>query len=243
MEKELRIEIISWFAIIVFFFISLLISKEKLTEAMKNSLPKTESVALSTEQDEIIIDESTDSDEVLAVETPPLVPDLPVINPLAYEAKVPDEEKTENQESEQVPLRNTTLYFMVINGDGSMSRKAIVRSVPKTGGPLRTAIENLLQGPNYEEKSKGCRNLISDGTKLLGASVKDGVATLNFNERFEYNNLGIEGLLGQLEQIVYTATEFNTVSSVQFLVEGQRRDYLGSEGVWIGSPLNRDKFH
>ena len=86
-------------------------------------------------------------------------------------------------------------------------------------------------------------SLIPEGTKLLGASVKNGVATLNFNENFEFNTIGVEGYIGQLMQIVYTATEFSTVKSVQFLIEGQHKDYLGSEGQWIGSPLARSSFN
>jgi spore germination protein GerM len=85
-------------------------------------------------------------------------------------------------------------------------------------------------------------SLIPKGTKLLGVTVKDGVALLNFSEDFEYNTYGVEGYLGQLMQIVYTATSFSTVSSVQFLLEGQKKEYLGSEGVWIGSPLARSTF-
>ena len=85
-------------------------------------------------------------------------------------------------------------------------------------------------------------NLIPSGTRLIGASVKNGVATLNFNENFEFNSYGIEGCMAQLMQIVYTAREFSTVKSVQFLVEGEKKDYLGTEGQWIGSPLSRASF-
>ena len=65
---------------------------------------------------------------------------------------------------------------------------------------------------------------------------------LNFSGEFEFNQYGIEGTRGQLQQIVFTATAFPTVESVQFLVDGEKRDYLGSEGVWIGSPLSRNNF-
>ena len=44
-------------------------------------------------------------------------------------------------------------------------------------------------------------------------------------------------------QIVYTSTEFSTVDSVQFLIDGNKKDYLGSEGQWIGSPLSRASFN
>ena len=85
-------------------------------------------------------------------------------------------------------------------------------------------------------------SLIPEGTRLLGASVKNGVATLNFSEEFEFNPVGVEGYIAQLTQLVFTATEFSTVKSVQFLIEGEKKDYLGSEGQWIGSPLARSSF-
>ena len=45
--------------------------------------------------------------------------------------------------------------------------------------------------------------------------------------------MSVEGYVNQLMQIVYTATSFSTVNSVQFLIEGEKREYLGSEGQWI----------
>ena len=57
-----------------------------------------------------------------------------------------------------------------------------------------------------------------------------------------YNRFGIEGYAGQLKQVVYTATTFPTVQDVQILIEGETRDYLGGEGVFIGRPLSRNSF-
>ena len=88
----------------------------------------------------------------------------------------------------------------------------------------------------------GCQSLIPEGTKLLGATVKDRTAFLNFNEEFMFNPEGTEGLLTQLMQVVYTATEFSTVDNVQILINGTKQNYLGLEGVWIGSPLSRTSF-
>jgi spore germination protein GerM len=141
-----------------------------------------------------------------------------------------------------LPTATAKLCFVSIDNDGSVSRKQISRTVTKNDSPLTGNIQLLLAGPTASERSKGCRSLIPDGTRLLSASVRDGVASLNFSEEFEYNRVGVEGYLGQLMQIVYTATEFSTVSSVQFLIDGQKKEYLGSEGVWIGSPLSRSSF-
>ncbi len=134
------------------------------------------------------------------------------------------------------------IYFVAIGSDGSVSRKEMVRTITKNDSPLSENIRQLLSGPNQSEKTKGCMSLVPDGTRLLSATVHDGTAFLSFSEEFEYNRVGVEGYLGQLMQIVYTATEFSTVDSVQFLIEGKKQEYLGSEGVWIGSPLSRNSF-
>lgn len=136
--------------------------------------------------------------------------------------------------------RTATLYFVSIGSDGSVNRASVKRQLPKSDSPLTDAIKALLSGPVPGEKN--VMSLIPSGSKLIGASVKNGVATLNFNENFEFNTYGVEGSIGQLMQIVYTATEFSTVQSVQFLIEGEKKDYLGSEGQWIGSPLSRSSF-
>ncbi len=140
------------------------------------------------------------------------------------------------------PEKETTLCFIVVDSDGTVSRKFVKRNLPKSDSPLADAINALLAGPLQSEQDKNCMSLIPPGVRLLGASVKDGVAMLNFSETFEFNPLGIEGVIAQLMQVVYTATEFSTVKSVQFLIEGEHKDYLGSEGQWIGTPLARSSF-
>jgi spore germination protein GerM len=132
------------------------------------------------------------------------------------------------------------ICFVAIDSEGPVVRKIVTRSVHKDS-PMGDSLNQLLQGPTAGESSTGCRSLIPEGTRLLSASIKNGVAILNFSEEFQFNQFGAEGSLAQLMQVVYTATEFSTVKSVQILIEGQKRDYL-TEGVWIGSPLNRSSF-
>ena len=155
-------------------------------------------------------------------------------------------DKEEKPKIEKPAATGTTelqLCFVNIDGDGAVVRQVIKRKVPKSDSPLTTAINLLLQGPDTTKSAeRNCMTLIPAGTKLLSAKVSGGVAYLNFNENFEINTYGVEGYIHQLEQIVYTATAFSTVNSVQFLIEGQKRDYLGSEGQWIGSPLARSSF-
>jgi spore germination protein GerM len=140
------------------------------------------------------------------------------------------------------PARTAKLFFVNIDSDGSVIRQEVTREIAKNDSPLSETLNTLFKGPTVAESKKGLRSLIPAGTRLLSATVKDGVAVLNLSEEFQFNQYGIEGYLGQLAQVVFTATSFSTVKSVQFLIDGQKKEYLGAEGIWIGTPLSRDKF-
>lgn len=141
------------------------------------------------------------------------------------------------------PIVKTTpakICFVAIDSEGPVVRKEVTRNVPKDS-PLLEAIKSLLKGPSANEAKTGCMTYIPPESQLLGVSIKDGVAYLNFNEEFQFNPNGPDAANIQLMQIVYTATSFPTVKSVQFLIEGKNLQYL-TEGVWIGSPLGRNRF-
>lgn len=193
--------------------------------------------------------------------------DSPVSDALSGEKKVPAPKSEDKNKKTQTPVRtdrtdkktdapasktangtqsvakmNQYLCFIVINGDGIVERKEVNRAVPKNDLPLTSALNALLEGPGISELEKGYISLIPSGTKLLSASVSNGTASVNFSQEFAFNKYGVEGYLGQLMQVVYTATAFGTIDNVQFLIEGQKSEYLGGEGVWIGTPLNRANF-
>ena len=115
------------------------------------------------------------------------------------------------------------------------------RQLPVSDTPLVDVIQALIAGPNAAERQRGLISLIPPNTRILSATVRGSTAYISFSEDFQYNTYGVEGYVGQLRQIVFTATEFPNVRDVQFLIEGRRVDFLG-EGIWLGSPLNRDMF-
>ncbi len=154
-----------------------------------------------------------------------------------------EETAKETEKPKAAQTVNAKLFFVSVDADGNVNRKSVIRAIPKSDSPLTNTIRALLQGPSDSEKAM---TLIPPGTKILGASVRDGIAAINLSEEFEFNSVGADGYRAQLMQIVYTATEFATVESVQFLVDGQRKDYIGSgEDVWmwIGSPYTRSSFN
>ncbi len=139
-------------------------------------------------------------------------------------------------------VRDSILYFVVINEDGTTQLRKVTRSIKFTDSPLTSTIISLLGGVSSSEINNNYISLIPEKTKLNKLWISEGTAYMDFNENFLFNSFGREGYVGQLKQIVYSATEFSTVKRVQILIDGKTLNYLGSEGIFIGKPISRDSF-
>lgn len=131
------------------------------------------------------------------------------------------------------------LYFLKLTPEGRMEPSAFVRELPAGTTPLAATLRALLLGPTLQDRAQGALTMVPEGTKLLSLRIKDRVALVSLSAEFERNTSGLEGLAGQLREIVWTATQFGTVDAVQFLIDGQYRDTLGDGGISIAAPLSR----
>jgi hypothetical protein len=132
------------------------------------------------------------------------------------------------------------LFFTRLGPDGRLETLEWQRELPAGLTPLTATMRALLLGPTLQEKGQGALTMLPAGTKLLSARLQGRIALLSFNEEFTHNTMGNEGLVAQLKQVVWTATQFPTVGAVQILIGGQYRDTLGEEGLSIASPLSRN---
>ena len=105
-------------------------------------------------------------------------------------------------------------------------------------GDLGEALVSLLEGVTKEEAMMGLSSTIPEGTKLLGVEVVEGVALVDLSLEFKSGG-GSLSMMGRVAQIVYTATRFEEVDSVRFLLEGTPLDVLGGEGLIIDEPQTR----
>jgi germination protein M len=159
--------------------------------------------------------------------------------------KEPEQQTSSPNEVQKEPKtknRQSRLFFIAVSEEGKINLKGVIRPVQYIDAPLTETLQALLQGPTTVEVNQGLISLISPQTRLRSVYIKGATAYIDFNEAFRFNSLGKEGLLAELKQVVYTATEFSTVKQVQILIEGEISPYLGPEGVAIGKPLNRDSF-
>ena len=135
------------------------------------------------------------------------------------------------------------LYFISVNEEGDIIPIRVFRQTKRSAAPMTQSINLLLKGVTDTELEDGLLNLIPPNSVLLSASIKNEIAYLNFNEEFRFNPLGQEGIAAQIKQIVYSVTEFDTITQVQFMVDGQTIDYLNSESnIYLGRPIGREFF-
>ena len=64
---------------------------------------------------------------------------------------------------------------------------------------------------------------------------------MNLSTQFDAGT-GKESMYDRLAQVVYTLTQFGTIRSVVFQIEGQTVTVFSSEGITLDGPVGRDDF-
>jgi len=110
------------------------------------------------------------------------------------------------------------------------------RTVPATTGIGRAALDRMLTGPSAAEYAAGLRSRIPAGTTVRGVRISAGIATVDLSSSFE-SAASPSVMPLRIAQVVYTLTQFPTVTGVRFAVNGQGVTVAG--GVPVQSPQTR----
>jgi len=130
-------------------------------------------------------------------------------------------------------------YFVLGGEPGSAGLVPVLRVVPRTQAVATAAMQQLLAGPTAAESGdRTITTAIPDGSELLGLTIKDGVATVDLSTEFDSGG-GTASMQYRLAQVVYTLTQFSTVKSVLFQVEGKTVTVFGSQGIVLDGPQAR----
>jgi hypothetical protein len=132
-------------------------------------------------------------------------------------------------------------YLVLGGSQGVTGLVPTLRVVPKTSGVARAAMEALLDSATIRDAYAQLSTAIPAGTRLLDISIKDGVATVDLSREFASGGGSASSFL-RLGQVVYTLTQFSTVRSVLFQVEGQTVTSFGPEGIVLEGPRARADF-
>lgn len=85
-------------------------------------------------------------------------------------------------------------------------------------------------------------NVIPAAVEILDVSVEGDIINVEVNEDFLAGAGGTLGDFTMLNQLVFTATQFNPAASVRFMVNGQPVEAFGGNGVDLSTPVSREAF-
>jgi germination protein M len=133
-------------------------------------------------------------------------------------------------------------YFYLGGEPGTAGLVPLLRRVPQTQAVGAAAMNALLAGPTADESAERViTSAVPDGSRLLGLLIENGMATVDLSNEFESGG-GSASVITRLGQVVYTLTQFPTVTSVAFEIEGRPVTVFSSEGIVLDGPLGRDHY-
>lgn len=133
-------------------------------------------------------------------------------------------------------------YFYLGGEPGSAGLLPVLREVPRTPAIGTAAMGALLAGPTGAESAERViTSAVPDGSRLLGLTIANGVATVDLSSEFESGG-GSLSITVRLAQVVYTLTQFPTVQSVLFEIDGRPVSVFSGEGLILDGPVDRAAF-
>ena len=111
------------------------------------------------------------------------------------------------------------------------------RSHPATRLVATAAMQDLLAGPS----EAGLATAIPNGTRLLGIAIDKGVATVDLTSDYQSGG-GSASMQARLGQVVYTLTQFPTVRTVRFHLDGEPVNVFSGEGIVLDHPVGRKDY-
>ncbi|MDD5606160.1 MAG: GerMN domain-containing protein [Patescibacteria group bacterium] len=103
----------------------------------------------------------------------------------------------------------------------------VERTVPATSNVedlAEAAMRELLGGPTDKEAEQGLTTAIADGTHLNYVNIVDGVATVDFNEAFDFQIGGSARVMAISQQVQKTLTQFTGVNDVRITINHGARE-------------------
>ncbi|HHW03251.1 MAG TPA: GerMN domain-containing protein [Thermoanaerobacterales bacterium] len=125
---------------------------------------------------------------------------------------------TDETEQVQANMRKTVFYF--VNENDLLV--PVTKDIPWVEGIGKAALECLVDSPELKAElaEKGLKPSLPEGTKILGMTIRDGLAKVDFSKEF-LNSADKVAEQNAINAVVYTLTEFPAVEKVQILVNGK----------------------
>ena len=138
-------------------------------------------------------------------------------------------DKVTNNVTIDPTLRSLEVYFSNTQSDPKAECEKVVpaiRSIAKVEKIGTASLEELLKGPNNEEKTFGFATLIPTNAKLQTFTIEGTVGRPDFTAELNKDVAGSCRVLAIRSQIEKTILQFSTIESVIISIEGRTEDIL-----------------
>ena len=138
-------------------------------------------------------------------------------------------DKVTNNVTIDPTLRSLEVYFSNTQSDPKAECEKVVpaiRSIAKVEKIGTASLEELLKGPNNEEKTFGFATLIPTNAKLQTFTIEGTVGRPDFTAELDKDVAGSCRVLAIRAQIEKTILQFSTIESVIISIEGRTEDIL-----------------
>ena len=126
-------------------------------------------------------------------------------------------------------LRALSVYF---SDAGAERLVPVTRYLDPDSGLARGAVLALLAGLRPADEARGLTSAVPPGSRLLGITVRDSIATVDLARVFESGG-GATSVRMRLAQLVYTLSRVPGVRSVRVWLDGRRVETFSGEGLEI----------
>lgn len=130
------------------------------------------------------------------------------------------------------------VYFLKLNENTEQLYLSPVTRKVSESNLLGLSLESLIAGPSAGEKSSGYMSAVPRNLRVRSVSIQGRTAVIDFSGAIEEDAPG-QIIIKRLQQVVYTATEFDNVDNVIIKINGRHKNTIGADGLSISGPLNR----
>ncbi len=138
------------------------------------------------------------------------------------------------------PERDVRLYFLRFDEKTEKVSLAWAKRTIRADVPLLGTMQELTKGLTKKEERSGLLTALPPGLAVRGVVIRNRIAYIDFNEALERNAVG-SILMNRIEQIVFTATQFEGVEGVVIKINGVERSTIGPDGLALARPLTRSR--
>ncbi|MGC8870676.1 MAG: GerMN domain-containing protein [Brevinematia bacterium] len=146
------------------------------------------------------------------------------------------EESKKIEESKKVKEISLKVFFFSVRNDSLVMKYKNI-SLNESDNVIYELFRKLKELRNKGEEI----SFINSKVELIDYKISGDTLILNLSKEIEYNEYGGQGILYSIYQIAFTLGNAVKVNKVLVLIDGNKPEYIGGEGIIFQNPIDLNK--